>query len=144
MRCHTLFIHELNQRGGVVEVGGVSWCGPHLEQLVRRAVVDGGRRRIRLLVAAPLQLAETVDAVKVARVQLGQVDVGEVSIQAVRTHLLLPILVRKTSKGGVSGRVLLEPRVRKTSCIGLQAGQERVRVEASHVEASRMSKHLAC
>lgn len=65
---------------------------PHLEELVRRAVVDGGRRRVRRLIVAPLQLAETVDAVKVAGVQLGEVDVREVSVQAVRTHLLLPIL----------------------------------------------------
>lgn len=64
----------------------------HLEELICRTVVDGGWRRVRRLVVAPLQLAETVDAVEVTGVQLGEVDVREVSVQAVRTHLLLPIL----------------------------------------------------
>lgn len=71
---------------------------PHLEQLVCCAVVNGGRRRVGRLIVAPLQLAEAVDAVKVAGVQLGEVNVREVGVQTVRTHLFLPILRTEKEK----------------------------------------------
>lgn len=79
---------------------------PHLEELICRTVVDGGRRCVRWLIVAPLELAETVDAVEVAGVQLGEVDVREVSVQAIRTHLLLPILKMEKEKKR-EGKVML-------------------------------------
>ena len=50
----------------------------HLKELVGRAVVGGARGGAGGVVAAPVQLAEAVDAVEVTGVQLGQVDVREV------------------------------------------------------------------
>lgn len=70
----------------------------HLKELICCTVVDGGWRHIRWMISAPLQLTETVDAVKVTGVQLGEVDVREVCVQAVRTHLLLPILKMETKR----------------------------------------------
>ena len=50
----------------------------HLKELVGRAVVCGRGGRSGGVVVAPVQLAETVDAVKVTGIQLGQIDIGEV------------------------------------------------------------------
>lgn len=85
--------HPYRRTSWTVSTRSVFLWKPHLEELIcLRTVVDGGRWCVRWLIVAPLQLAETVDAVEVAGVQLGEVDVREVSVQAVRTHLLLPIL----------------------------------------------------
>ena len=53
-------------------------CSTHLKELVGRAVACGGRGRSGGVVVAPVQLAETVDAVKVTGIQLGQIDIWEV------------------------------------------------------------------
>lgn len=52
------------------------------------------------MVVAPVELAEAVDGVEVAGVQLGEVDVREVGIQAVRADLRLPMLRKEREREG--------------------------------------------
>lgn len=70
----------------------------HLKELISRTVAVRGWWDISWLIGAPLQFTEAVDAIEVAGVQLGKVDVREVGVQAVRTHLLLSILNKEMTR----------------------------------------------